>query len=187
MLCQKCHKNLATSRYAEVVEGKVSERHLCAECMAKSQEEAATGFQLTAAPTTSKGRRSRAPKSVEAVLPQRTCRACGAEFKEAMQTGRVGCSACYESFGDLIDHVLRGIHTGFRHRGKHPRLDDRRQQLRIDLQAKRALLRSALKAENYEDAARLRDEIRRYEEVINRELAQGAHSGSKQDHAEDLA
>jgi protein-arginine kinase activator protein McsA len=45
-------------------------------------------------------------------------------------------------------------------------MDDSKAQLRADLQTKRGLLRSVLKAEKYEDAARLRDEIRTLENTL---------------------
>ena len=47
--------------------------------------------------------------------------------------------------------------------GKVARLDYARARLRADLQAKRTLLRTVLQAEKYEEAARLRDEIRSLE------------------------
>jgi protein-arginine kinase activator protein McsA len=46
-------------------------------------------------------------------------------------------------------------------------MDDARARLRADLQTKRALLRSVLRAENYEEAARLRDEIQSLETGLN--------------------
>ncbi len=165
MLCQRCHKNIATVRYAEVVDGKVAEQHVCSDCMAKQQDIAASGFELAGAAPTPKKQKA-APPPTDTVITQKTCRTCGAELKDVMQEGRVGCAVCYESFGDHLDSVLRGMHVALRHRGKAPRMDNQRELLRAELQTKRALLRSSLKSENYEDAAKLRDAIRKIEETL---------------------
>ena len=47
MLCQKCHKNLASVRYAEVVDGKVNNLQLCQDCLSRQQDEVEIGFELS--------------------------------------------------------------------------------------------------------------------------------------------
>lgn len=181
MLCQKCHKSLATMRYAEVVGGKVSELQLCADCMARMQDETASGFEL-AGVAAAKGRaKAAAPASAaaEAKVPHRVCRSCGADLKEAIQTGRVGCASCYDALGDTLEPLLRGFHVGLRHRGKEPRVTDERKLKRSELHSLRALLRSTLKSENYEEAARLRDQIRDLELAINEHQPESAGSGAE--------
>ncbi len=165
MLCQKCHKNLATVRYAEVVDGKVTDQHLCPDCLTRIQE-GVTGFELAgAAPTPKRHAQMREPDDVSP--PSLVCRACGLELRTALKTGRVGCRSCYSHFGEPLDEAIRGIHGALRHRGKMPRVDSARDRIRTSLQTKRALLRSSLKAEQYEQAALLRDEIRSLEEGLD--------------------
>lgn len=166
MLCQKCHKNLATVRYAEVVDGQVSDQQLCAECMARHQNNATTGFELNGpAPGTRKAPTERAAK--DTLRTHRACPSCGAMLSRIMDTGRVGCGACYENFGDLIESILEGLHRSLRHTGKVSNQNDARARLRADIQTKRALMRSVVRAEHYEEAARLRDEIRGLETGLN--------------------
>lgn len=163
MLCQKCMKNIATVRYAEVVEGKVADLHLCPECLAKHQTSTATGFELSGSAPSPK--RPTTPPETSDILAvaQKHCRNCGADLKEVLKTGKVGCGQCYANFPELLEPLLRSFHTSLRHRGKMPRVSDSRAAARGELQTKRALLRSALKTENYEQAATLRDEIRKLE------------------------
>lgn len=159
MLCQKCHKNVAEVRYAEVVDGKVTERHLCSACLAKHEENAATGFELAGiAP----GPKSASVERVvrDAVKQQRACQNCGATLSSILEDGRVGCAGCFVQFKAEVESILEGLHVSLRHKGKAPHIDDARAKLRGDLQTKRALLRSMLRTEKYEEAARLRDEIR---------------------------
>ena len=168
MLCQKCHKSLATMRYAEVVSGKVSELQLCPDCMNRMQDETASGFELAGAAAT-RGKRLSTPMAAvtETKVPNRVCRACGADLKDAIQSGRVGCGSCYDALGDSLEPLLRGFHVGLRHRGKEPHVTDERKLKRTELHSLRALLRSTLKSENYEEAAKLRDQIRDLELVMN--------------------
>jgi len=165
MLCQKCHKNLATIRYAEVVDGQVSDQHLCPECMTLHEKNAATGFELSGpAPTV----RRPSPERVvrEAVRMQRTCPACNIRLSRVLEQSRVGCPECYDVFQEHLEPILKGLHRSMLHKGKTPHLSDARARLRSDLQTKRALLRSVLRAENYEEAAQLRDDIRDLEAGI---------------------
>jgi protein arginine kinase activator len=62
-------------------------------------------------------------------------------------------------FAADLEPVLMGMHGATRHLGKVPQADDAGARARSDLQAKRALLRSALETEDYEEAAALRDTI----------------------------
>ena len=80
-----------------------------------------------------------------------------------METGKVGCTTCYETFPAELESLLEGIHIALIHRGKVPHLDDARARSRAELQTKRALLKTALNVENYEEAATLRDHIRALE------------------------
>lgn len=162
MLCQKCHKNLATVRYAEVVEGTVTDLHLCQECLTLHREGMLTGFELSGSAPAPK--RAVSGKSGPGRFAgERSCKSCGVRLREVLKTGKVGCSGCYEAFGEQLQPLLRGLHTAMRHRGKAAHAVDAREQVRVDLKTKRALLRSALKMEHYEEAAVLRDQIKALE------------------------
>ena len=165
MLCQMCHTNLSTVRYAEVVNGKVTDLRLCADCLARHQQNESVGFGLTSEPApASRAAASRVPEAP--IAPQRSCPTCGTELSEVVSKGRVGCGDCYDTFLEQLEPVLRGINVGLLHRGKIPRQTDLRERTRADLQRKRALLRSSLRLENYEEAAALRDQIRSLEDTL---------------------
>lgn len=167
MICEKCHKNLATMRYAEVINGKVSELMMCPECYKKLQNEGGTGFEIAgAAPSP-----QRIPLRQAAVAAQESaseqCRSCGLSLREVLETGLVGCPTCYEHHGEKLSVFLREIHGSLQHRGKTRQKDDKRERLRSELQVKRVLLRTALESENYEEAAVLRDAIRELEAALS--------------------
>ena len=163
MLCQKCHKNSATVRYAEVVDGKVADLHLCADCLNKHQDQADKGFELSGPPSPMGSGVSRIVLETDVQAEFQTCAVCETSLAAVLKSGKVGCVDCFESFGSQMTAVLEGLHGSTVHRGKRPRVDDARERVRADLQTKRSLLRSALDAENYEEAATLRDDIRTLE------------------------
>lgn len=163
MLCQKCHKNLASVRYAEVVDGRVNNLHLCKDCLDKQQTETETGFELTApAPLVNRDLPSASTFS-DASAAIETCTACETSLKTVVERAKVGCMSCYETFPAQIESLLEGLQHALTHRGKVPHVDDTRARVRTDLQSKRALLKTALSMENYEEAAHLRDNIRALE------------------------
>lgn len=167
MLCERCHKRLATLRFTEVVNGKAAVRNICRECLDELQNDANSGFEVQGAPTARQRQRAEArAESAAEAAPEKTCPSCGIRLDTVLKDGRVGCVVCFDTFREPLESLLRGVHTALRHRGKSPRLNSRRDKLRTELQSKRALLRSALKSERYEEAAVLRDEIRGLEEGL---------------------
>ncbi len=157
MLCQRCHKNPATVRYAEVVDGKSVHQDLCAECLSRCKQDVSSVFTLgTAKPAVHVGA---VPRRTARRSP-RVCPVCGLLLDRIAETAEVGCPSCYTEFGREIESILEGLHRSLRHQGKVPHVDNSLARLYSDLQTKRVLLRSVLRAEDYEQAARLRDEIR---------------------------
>jgi len=166
MLCQKCHKNLATVRYAEVVDGKVTEQHLCAECLADHQEGGKSGFELSGPVSSARSLASAVSLETGRRRGRRLCRSCGTPLTKLVEAGECGCAACYSSFAEELEPILLDAHGASQHVGKSPRVHDVRSRLNSSLQTKRNLLRSALQTESYEEAATLRDEIRELEAAL---------------------
>ncbi|MBI2421621.1 MAG: hypothetical protein HYV27_02245 [Candidatus Hydrogenedentes bacterium] len=166
MLCERCHKKVATVRYAEVVDGQVSERHLCPECLAIQQKNAAQGFEFKG-PSVLHRRPSPEKVIHEAVKVKRACPHCGARLSQILEQGEVGCRVCYEAFEQQIESLLGNLQQATRHTGKTMIINDDRARMQAVLQEKRVLLRSVLRAEQYEEAAALRDEIRTLETELS--------------------
>lgn len=160
MLCQRCQTNLATVRYAEVVDGHVTEQHLCPGCVAAIEQGVSSGFEL--ASVTPK-RAPIARVAGEAERNQQACGVCGMPLTSILTNQRVGCPSCYTNFKSQIEPLIQQHHRVGVHKGKAAKAVTVRDRLRSDIFAKKALLRSIVKAENYEEAARLRDEIKRLE------------------------
>jgi protein arginine kinase activator len=88
------------------------------------------------------------------------CRNCGMKFSEFRSGGRLGCAECYDSFEERINRILVQVHGASGHKGKRYGRPAARRGGRAGLERLRRELDAAVKAEQFEQAAVIRDEIR---------------------------
>jgi protein arginine kinase activator len=89
------------------------------------------------------------------------CRNCGMKFSEFRANGRLGCAVCYECFEERVDRILVQVHGASGHKGKqYGRPSGGRRGGKAGLERLRSELDAAVRAERFEQAALLRDEIR---------------------------
>jgi len=164
MLCDNCKKNIATIHYEKVVNGVRTERHLCAEC-AKKMTENYNLFNPAGFIT------SLFDNYTERGV---VCENCGTRSDEFLDTGYLGCSECYNTFKSIARSMLERVQGGGRHVGltpdpninfETPKTDKKVDKI-SDLQAK---LKKAVDSEDYELAAKIRDEIRSLKDKPNKE------------------
>lgn len=156
MKCQTCD-NPATFHLTDVVQKR--ELHLCDRCArARKLIPEAPGPQidlkalmgLLAHPFPLLGP---VPDPPAAPAPDPgACARCGMTVAEFKATGRLGCEHDYDALRGTLDPLLERIHRGREHTGKAPRA--------VRVRAWKAQMAAAVAAENYEEAARLRDRIR---------------------------
>lgn len=159
MQCQKCKKKQATVHMTEISSGEKQEIHLCEQC---AQEQ---GLTL-------KGQVSladflagliKAPVTQEmARLAKLQCPSCGMSYLEFQSKGRFGCGKDYEVFQKLVEPLLEKVHGSVEHVGKAP-TGGKENAGRARLVALRRKLKGAIDEERYEEAAQIRDEIRKLE------------------------
>jgi protein arginine kinase activator len=160
MKCQKCTKQ-ATLHITEIVgEDQFEELHLCEECANKylyEPQQKALGQKA--------GESGQAEESEEIqALNQRECPSCGIKFVEFRNSGRLGCPNDYQEFREELTALLENIHGETRHCGKTPRRLPQNKQTQSELIQLRKQLNQAVTKEAYEEAASLRDRIRKLEE-----------------------
>jgi protein arginine kinase activator len=156
MKCQRCTK-AANLHITEVLpESQFEELHLCEECAQKYLYEPQNKPAKESESTSREAEES-------ATLNQMECPSCGQKFSEFRNTGRLGCAAEYEAFRDQLLPLLENIHGETRHIGKTPRRQPHGLGQRQELTKLRKQLQDAINGEKYEEAARLRDQIRKLE------------------------
>ncbi len=167
MLCQKCHERQATVHLKKIISGEQTEYHLCEQCAAEQGDFIAQAMQAfdfnhllsgLLNVETVPGYPAQAPAAVR-------CDVCGMTYQQFTQVGRFGCPHCYESFASRLDPLLRRIQSSTSHSGKVPRRAGEQVKRRRHLEQLRKLLNQAVATEQYEEAARLRDEIRQLEQM----------------------
>ncbi len=161
MLCDVCQKQDATVYLTQIVEGKMQKVNLCETCAKAKGVSDPTGFAM-ADLLLGLG----ATQQIERGQPSQRCPVCGFTQADFKKTGRLGCSACYDTFADGLASLLKGMHKGLKHTGKMPARLSRRFAMADRAKALETDLQQAVKDEKYEDAARLRDEIRRIEQEL---------------------
>lgn len=146
----------------DIIQKQKRETHLCEACAIKKNiiPGIAKELNIPALLELAFGTEQEASKTTpEAVI----CPVCGIHYAHFRSQGRFGCPNDYEAFRSLLKPLLEQVQNdGTRHAGKIPsrHLRSLRAALKGELAAK---LRSAILAENYEAAAKLRDEIRAME------------------------
>ncbi len=164
MLCDICHKNHASIHMTEIINGEVKELHICDACaqnkgMIKNNNSfgladflaGLTDFGVT-------------PKDTEKLDDfDLRCPKCGLSFEDFKKVGRLGCGDCYDAFKDGLAPLLRRIHGSSRHAGNIPKktkINSKIAETINNIGDLEEQLKTAIKNEEFEDAARLRDVIR---------------------------
>ena len=159
MLCDVCTKNSATVHLTEIIGGKIIEVHLCEECAKKKTEEFQKQFSITDFLSDLVDIDSTIGKVGAA--PPIACSGCGLTYSEFKKKGRLGCPQCYESLKGQLQSLLRKMHGSVRHKGKAPKIKIKKEVSAAErIKELRKYLERAIKLEEYEEAARIRDEIR---------------------------
>ena len=158
MLCTKCGKNPATTHLKTVVNGIVHENHLCSYCAANSGYSNIGGLSLTNMLASMFGESISNGKPIS-----KRCECCGASFSDIAQSGRVGCSECYTTFRNELLPSLNRLHGKAIHIGNTPKAEKKEETVAEKIQKLKVKLADAVKAEEFEEAAKLRDEIRALE------------------------
>ena len=177
MLCDNCGENEANVKYTQIVNGVKKEMHLCEKCSKELGISSLTvsDFNFDMPMNMSSFFADFLNNSQSDFIPSLgetnvlKCNECGMTYDEFLDTGKFGCGNCYETFSAKIDPILKGIHNGNRHVGrkgienttklnKNQNVDEKKlsklDKLQLDL-------KNAIKEERYEDAAKIRDEIKK--------------------------
>ena len=161
MKCQKCNKREATAHITKIVNGHKEEIFLCSECAAENQEyknmkanmNFGIGDFLTGMFTGGK-HTAISEQSID------VCPACHMPYEDFLKRGKLGCGDCYSAFSGRIKRPLKQIHGTCEHIGKVPKRGGGEMMLGRRISALEAELNAAVLKQDFETAAKLRDEIR---------------------------
>lgn len=161
MLCDVCGKNPATVHLTEIIDEQMTELHLCEECARNKSAQMEQQFGL-ADLLAGLAEFGKVPEDKEGAADIK-CPNCGLNFKDFKKIGRLGCSQCYSTFKKYLGPLLRRIHGSSVHLGKAPQKFAEAVHKRTEVQDLREKLQRAIEEEMFEEAARIRDEIKEME------------------------
>ncbi|MEM6278784.1 MAG: UvrB/UvrC motif-containing protein [Verrucomicrobiota bacterium] len=178
MKCDLCQTEKATIFFSQVVDGTLQKVNLCKKCADEKGVTDPTGFAL-ADMLDGMGEETNieTPSNEDDLL----CPSCGFSQTDFKKTGRFGCADCYEVFDEGLDSLLEAMHKHTQHSGKVPTTfpelpegkmtpaapeetvtdssTDKLSELKVSLS-------KSVEDEDYEEAARLRDQISQLESQI---------------------
>jgi len=146
--CDDCGINLAIVHLTHIMQNQTQSFHLCEECAAKR------GITL------GENEDGQAEVSLEELDEEVLCPKCRLKLSVFRSLGRLGCAGCYTVFEAQVTRIMLQVHGNTQHKGKRygvfniaGKIDGHSlKQLKNDLNA-------AIKNEQFEEAAQLRDAI----------------------------
>jgi protein arginine kinase activator len=150
--CDLCGKP-ATVHLTQIVNNQIHKLDLCEECAAAKGVTDPTGFSLADLLVKTAG------AAPDPSVTQLVCEHCGFSQADFKKLGRLGCPSCYDRFRPILEPVLANMHKGVTHVGKVPARSIERRSIQEKIWRLEEQLQAAIKAERYEDAAHLRDEL----------------------------
>ena len=187
MLCEKCKKNEATFYYHENVNGKTKTYRLCKDCADELTEsgelkefDADRYFEefdsFFKDPFRSVdnllagffgGERAALASGNRSGEEEKKCPGCGMTLRQFAASGRIGCPKCYETFEKELAPTISRVHWKAAHTGRAPAKFRERIDLKRRIESLENEQKEAVRGENYERAAEIRDELKKLRTAAN--------------------
>ena len=188
MLCDNCGKREANVRYSENINGRRKELNLCEECSKKLGINH-MDFSMPIDFSSFFGDFLEDFATPEFMplfneIKALKCNNCGSTFEDIANTGKLGCGNCYDVFEERLDPIIKRIQGANRHVGRVGKVIDSKIDEKIanqstpktekgnqprenrkgnQLEKLQEQLKQAIKEEKYEEAAKIRDAIKKIE------------------------
>ncbi len=177
MFCQNCGKDNANVKYTQIINGVKKEMVLCENC-AKELGIDKMNFSMPIDFSSFLGDFFEEPISNAGLLggfynEPLKCNTCGLTYDDFTHTGKFGCSDCYNAFERKLDSILKNLHGSNRYVGRRLK-ENKSENVKVNiknienqekeetkLEKMKRNLNKAIQEERYEDAAKIRDEIKK--------------------------
>lgn len=161
MICSQCQERDAVVHLTQIVENAVAQVHLCEKCAAERGIETSVSM-----PKNPLGDFLQAAQQQAQQLPgdAARCSYCGTSLRDFRASGKLGCARCYGAFEQSLKDLLRRVHGSATHVGRrYQGADEPALERDANLSELRGRLDDAIRTEEFELAATLRDQIRTLE------------------------
>ena len=169
MLCSICKEKDATVHYTQIIGDKMQKVDLCEACSKTKGINDSSGFSLADLMLGGLGASPEIEDAAGGV--ELKCPRCGYSQQDFKKSGRLGCPDCYKVFADGLEGLLKTMHKGTRHVGKVPEALRQNRDLSDRLKTLQRRLAKTVEDEDFEQAAKLRDEIKQTSAKISHSAA----------------
>ena len=175
MLCDHCHKNEATIHMTNIINNQKTEQHLCSACATELQQAGKLSPYSSFMNdmwdnnffTNDFFKNMVYPDNLLKAHQSKRCPQCGITYDEFNRVGKFGCGQCYETFNSEINPLLERIQGSSEYEGTIPSRGTNVFKAKYEVKQVRRQLDTAIQAENFEEAAILRDKIKNLEVIID--------------------
>ena len=165
MLCQDCNERPAAIVFTQIVNHEKTVLRLCKECAEKRGLQASFSSPDFPIGELLAGMAEEGGPEENEEMKKIVCTKCALSYTDFKKAGRLGCSECYDTFTDGLKGLLRKIHGSNQHLGKIPIFEKEHVQRKKEIRKLREQMKKAIKAEDFEKAAMLRDRIHEMEKA----------------------
>lgn len=175
MLCENCNQHEANVKYTQIINGEKKQMLLCENC-AKEMGIDNFSFDMPINLSNFFGdllgeyeENQFTPKLLG--TNELKCQNCGMTYDEFQNAGKMGCSHCYDAFSNKIDPLLKRLHGSTKYIGRKSNSKPeemnapKEQNSKLEeIQKLKTKIKTLIKEEKYEEAAKVRDKIKKLEE-----------------------
>lgn len=162
MLCDGCKKNEANMMLHMITNGQLATRSLCVDCARKAHGEMAQAFSTMGLRMEGLNGMVEQQAEQEPIrLPKMICSSCRTPYEDIDHQTVFGCSSCYQAFHQIVIDYLSSLQEQILP------VNEEDTQEAAGLSERELLLERmqfAVQSEDYEQAARLRDELNRLDQ-----------------------
>ena len=165
MMCQRCQKNPAAVHMEQIINDTKTTYYLCEECAGTKNPASLDDMIKNLLGSLINANLFQSAPGIFSpdVISKMQCPVCGLYFNDFKNTGKFGCSECYNAYRQEIQSVLRSMSSTSVHTGKIPGKSGAKLKHKRELESLREKLKLAITAEEFEAAATIRDSIREME------------------------
>src|SRR2546430_2701255 len=118
MLCDNCKERDAVINLTQVEHDTKVTLHLCEQCAQQKGVETGASVLKTPLGGFLQGMIGKGGNVLPTPADGLRCAACGSTLKDFRESGRLGCSQCYDSFAPHLRDLLRRLHGSSQHVGE---------------------------------------------------------------------
>jgi protein arginine kinase activator len=172
MQCEICKIKTATVHLTEIIDGQRTESHLCQTCAQKEGVTIKSQLSLNELLSSLIAAHQQTDEQLEANADM-SCPVCGMTMELFRKQALLGCPKDYEVFEKSLEQIIEKAHDGnLTHKGKFPAgatqpvlhsdavKDEKEMKTENEIETLKKQLEKAVRDEDYELAAKLRDQLK---------------------------